>query len=380
MPAKTWEKGGSGNASTTSSTNNFFNFSKDSPFYEVSMKLAEEKAAKQTEEDNRKKYEEDEKRAKYYADNIEPFTKTYNDIANYSSNYFDEWRSENDSKHIKSLYTSLNDHFTKLRDSITDNSYLKDNLSEDEYIRLEREVNAIGKSIDDAISGVMSASDVYAQYKDADSYNKHLRLSGMSSDELQEQIDALDKKSDYMSKLDSSYETSYVSSGDLMLPVPTKVKTKEYDDFLKKTEAERVELTSYLNNAKYNENVKKYGVDPADMTYEEITAYLDNTGLARRKPDQYDFVNNYYKSKSDAYWYDKQAEEFVKGLDVNDLYLYKKAVETNYGANTDPEAKQYYTRFNELEKIKGKIFGEQRCEPVQHHRSRKAQRLCGSHA
>ena len=368
MPMKTWEKGGSGNASTTSSNGNAFKFSKDSPFYDASVRLTEQKIAseaKKAEEDKRNKYEDDKAKAKYYTDNIGSFVKTYNDISDYSNGFFDNWKSQHDSKHTHSLYTSLQDNFTKLRDSVTDNSYLKDVLSEDEYIRLEREVNAIGKSISDAVESIKQTSDVYAQYKDADSYNKHLRLSGMSSDELQEQIDALDNKSDYMSKLDSSYETSYASSGDLMLPVPTKVKTKEYDDFLKKTEAERVELTSYKNNAKYREDVEKYGVDPASMTYDEITAYLGNTGLARRKPDQYDFVNNYYKSKSDAYWYDKQAEEFVKGLDVNDLYLYKKAVATEYGASTDPEAKQDYTRFNELEKIKGKIAEKTGVAPEQ---------------
>ena len=275
MPAKTWEKGGSGNASTTSSTNNFFNFSKDSPFYEVSMKLAEEKAAKQTEEDNRKKYEEDEKRAKYYADNIESFTKTYNDIANYSSNYFDEWRSENDSNHIKSLYTSLNDHFTKLRDSITDNSYLKDNLSEDEYIRLERSVNAIGSSINDALEGINQTADVYAKYTDADSYNKHRRLSGMSSDELQEQIDALDKKSDYMSKLDSSYDTIKVMGDDVRTP------TQEYKDYLKQAEADRVEFTSYKNNAKYREDVEKYGIDASSFDVRTLIATEGDASLGR---------------------------------------------------------------------------------------------------
>ena len=359
MPAKTWEKGGSGNASTESSTKSVFNFSKDSPFYEASVKIAQEKEAKKSEDEKRAKYEADEKRAKYYADNIKPFTDTYNDIANYSSNYFDSWRSENDSKHMQSLYTSLNEHYTKLRDSVTDNSYLKDVLSEDEYIRLEREVNAIGESIGGALDSIKQTSDVYAQYKDADSYNKHLRLSGMSSDELQEQIDALDKKSDYMSKLDSSYDTIKVMGDDVRTP------TQEYKDYLKQAEADRVEFTSYMNNAKYREGVEKYGVDPASMTYDEITKYIGNTYFAQTKPDQYDFVKKYYDSKGDSYWVDKRAEEFVKGLDVNELYWYKKAVETNYGASTDPEAKQNYTRFNELEKIKDKIVEKTGDSPEQ---------------
>lgn len=319
MPAKTWEKGGSGNASTVSSSTNSFTITKDNPLYEASLRLEKKKAeaaAKQLEEDKRKKYEEDKAKAKYYADNIQPFVKTLNDVANQTGSFFDEWRNQNESNYTQGLYTSLNGHYTKLLDSVTDNSYLKDVLSEDEYIRLEREVNALGKSIEDTMAGVKSASDVYAQYKDADSYNKHLRLSGMSSDELQKQIDALDKKSDYMSKLDSSYDTIKVMGDDVLKP------TKEYDDFRNQYEQDRVELTSYMNNAKYKEESEKYGVDPKSMSYEEITSLLTDGTLS---DDKREFVQRYYDSKGDTYWYEKRADEFVDSLNQSEKYLYKQA-------------------------------------------------------
>lgn len=54
MPAKTWEKGGSGNASTASSSANSFTITKDNPLYEASLRLEKKKAeaaAKQLEED-----------------------------------------------------------------------------------------------------------------------------------------------------------------------------------------------------------------------------------------------------------------------------------------------------------------------------------------
>lgn len=175
MPMKTWEKGGSGNASTTSSVKSTFNFSKDSPFYEASTLIDEKNTARETEESKRKKYEEDKTKAKYYADNIGSFVKTYNDISDYSSGFFDSWKSQHDSKHTQSLYTSLQDNFTKLRDSVLDNSYLRDVLSEDDYNNAVKEINAIGRSIEDAMAGIKSASDVYAQYGNADDYDKHVR-------------------------------------------------------------------------------------------------------------------------------------------------------------------------------------------------------------
>lgn len=182
MPMKTWEKGGSGNASTASSATNSFVISKNNPLYEASLRLEKKQAEeneKQAEEEKRKKYEADKEKAKYYSDNIDSFVKTYNDISAHTGNFFDEWKNQNESSYTQGLYTSLNDHYTKLRDSVLDNSYLKDVLSEDEYIRLERDVNAIGKSIEDTMAGIKSASDVYANYNSADDYDKHVRLSGM---------------------------------------------------------------------------------------------------------------------------------------------------------------------------------------------------------
>lgn len=307
------EKGGSGNASTTApaSTKTGFlqSISKDSPYYEDAQKILEDRRSKE-ESENRKKGQQN---AKYFSENIQPFVKTYDYVTGYIGNGIGNWSNQQKVNDYIGMYDSLSENYKKLQDAFVGNDYLRESMSEEDYKKASEAMDAIGKALEDGTAYVRQVGEVYGQFGNADEYNRHVQLSGMSADDLQKQRDALDAsreaKKQGMTTLTSSREQ--------------KKALDQLEEERPAYDAERALLTSYLNNAKYNEGVKKYGVDPKNMTYSEIMGIVNSQAAYRRNPDVYDFVRSFYDSQNENYWYGKKAEEFVDGLDAHERYLYK---------------------------------------------------------
>ena len=322
MRVTTMEKGGSGNASTNTigAKNNSYTLSESNPLYEASLRYKKKKEEELEQENQKKlseKRESDKKKAEYFSKTIQPFVSAYNQIVDATKGYFEGWQDERESAYTKGMFTSLQENLQKLKNSVSDNSYLQEVMSPDDYEKAISDLDLIGSSLSDAVDYVSNASSVYSQFSDADSYNKHTRLSGMSADDLQKQRDALDASREAKKQ----GMTTLTSSRD------QKKALDQLEEERPAYDAERALLTSYLNNAKYNEGVKKYGVDPKNMTYSEIKGIVDSQSAFRRNPDVYDFVRWFYDSKDENYWYGKKAEEFVAGLDAHDRYLYKKVAD-----------------------------------------------------
>ena len=306
MHVTTMEKGGSGNASTTASASTKTGFlqsiSKGSPYYEEAQKLLEDRRAKE-ESDKQKK---GQRNAKYFSENIQPFVKTYDYVTGYIGNGIVNWSDQHKVNDYLGMYDSLSENYKKLQDAFVGNDYLRDSMSEEDYRKTSEAMDAIGKALEDGTAYVRQAGEVYGQFGNADEYNRHVQLSGMSADDLQKQRDALDAsreaKKQGMTTLTSSREQ--------------KKALDQLEEERPAYDSERALLTSYLNNAKYNEGVKKYGVDPKNMTYSEIMGIVNSQAAYRRNPDVYDFVRSFYDSQNENYWYGKKAEEFVSGLDV----------------------------------------------------------------
>lgn len=325
MRVTTMEKGGSGNASTNTikNTNNSYTLSESNPLYEASLRYKKKKEEQEEQENQKKlseKKESDKKKAEYFTKTIQPFVSAYNQVVDVSKGYFEGWQGEEDSKYTKGLFTSLQDNYNKLKDAVTDNSYLQEVMSPEDYEKTISDLDLIGNSLSDAVNYVSNASSVYSQFTDADSYNKHTRLSGMTSEELQKEIDALDKQISAMGNGDLFYDTMYV------MGQPMKKSTEmseKYESNLAELEREKKELTSYRDAASLGENSKKYGVDPSKLSYEELTAYVNDGNLSIKEPEKYDFIKSYY----DGLDANEKADLFVKGLDPTTKDLYEKASE-----------------------------------------------------
>ena len=318
------EKGGSGIASTTApvvAVKDPYALSKDNPFYNVANQLKKEREEKES----AAKKSKDKKNAQYFSSNIQSFVKSVNDVGGYVGKEIGSWSDQQKVNDYLGMYDSLSENYKKLQDAFVGNDYLRDSMSEEDYKKTSEAMDAIGKALDDGASYVRQAGEVYGQFGNADEYNRHVKLSGMSAENLQKMVDSLDAEREARDKSPASYEETLVAGDRVEIP------TKAYEQFLKDSDAERVLYTSYLNNAKYNEGVKKYGVDPKNMTYSEIMGIVNSQAAYRRNPDVYDFVRSFYDSQNENYWYEKKAEEFVDGLDAHERYLYKKVIDMPAG-------------------------------------------------
>lgn len=325
MRVTTMEKGGSGNASTNTigAKNNSYTLSESNPLYEASLRYKKKKEEELEQENQKKlseKRESDKKKAEYFSKTFQPFVSAYNQIVDATKGYFEGWQDERESAYTKGMFTSLQENLKKLKNSVSDNSYLQEVMSPDDYEKAISDLDLIGSSLNDAVDYVSNASSVYSQFSDADSYNKHTRLSGMSADDLQREIDALDKKIGDMGSADSYYDTMYVMGQPMKKATE---KSKKFENDLTELERKKKELTSYRDTARLGENVKKYGVDPSKLSYEALTSYVNDKNLSMSDPGKYDFIKSYYDGMDAG----EKADLFVNGLDPTTRDLYEKASE-----------------------------------------------------
>ena len=191
------DEGGSGNASTTvsgnkSSVSGGYNFSPDSPFYASAQRLAESKRKKEQEA----KRKSDEKNAQYFSSNIQSFVRTVNDVSGHIGKAIGSWAPQQTVSDSLGMYDSLSENYKKLQDAFVGNDYLRESMSEEDYKKTSEAMESIGKALEDGTAYVRQVGEVYGQFGNADEYNRHVQLSGMSADDLQKQRDALDASRD----------------------------------------------------------------------------------------------------------------------------------------------------------------------------------------
>lgn len=180
----------------------------------------------------------------------------------------------------------------------------------------------ISKSTNNLLNYERDMTGVYKQFDSKEAYDRHVTLSKSPSADIQKQIDELNAQIDDARKktgsdVSEAYNT-YATEFNDFFPVKS-----DYDfDAAEKT---LTELTSYLNNARKRELAEKYKIDVDSLSYSEMKKELESS--ARRNPEKYDYLKQYYDSMGESYWADRHAEEFVSGLSDEAKELYKQASE-----------------------------------------------------
>lgn len=172
--------------------------------------------------------------------------------------------------------------------------------------------------LSDVRSGVRAQRDLYSQYENADDYNADQRLFSMSSDELKKEIDKTQSDID-AAKKNSKQDTANggfldtlvgMSAGGTGLARPAyRAAVPGSAGEASALENQLLKLNALYNSKKYSEDVSKYGIDPASMTYSQLMEARDNANGTKRT-----FIDDYINSVGESNMQTKRAVEWYASL------------------------------------------------------------------
>ena len=265
--------------------------------------------------------EYNKQKSQYYLKSCQDLLDEYNSQVQKFSG--DQWKSGNEMiQSIQSAQKIKNKADILMGDISKNKDMFVQTYGQDVYDAVLGGFKDISKSTNNLLNYERDMTGVYKQFDSKEAYDRHVTLSKSPSADIQKQIDELnaqieDERKKTGSDVSEAYNT-YATEFNDFFPVKS-----DYDfDAAEKT---LTELTSYLNNARKRELAEKYKVDVDSLSYSEMKKELESS--ARRNPEKYDYLKQYYDSMGESYWADRQAEEFVSGLSDEAKELYKQASE-----------------------------------------------------
>ena len=265
--------------------------------------------------------EYNKQKSQYYLKSCQDLLDEYNaQVQKFSG---DQWKSGNEMiQSIQSAQKIKNKADILMGDISKNKDMFVQTYGQDVYDAVLGGFKDISKSTNNLLNYERDMTGVYKQFDSKEAYDRHVTLSKSPSADIQKQIDELnaqieDARKKTGSDVSKAYNT-YATEFNDFFPVKS-----DYDfDAAEKT---LTELTSYLNNARKRELAEKYKIDVDSLSYSEMKKELESS--ARRNPEKYDYLKQYYDSMGESYWADRQAEEFVSGLSDEAKELYKQASE-----------------------------------------------------
>ena len=262
--------------------------------------------------------EYNKQKSQYYLKSCQDLLDEYNaQVQKFSG---DQWKSGDEMiQSIQSAQKIKNKADILMGDISKNKDMFVQTYGQDVYDAVLGGFKDISKSTNNLLNYERDMTGVYKQFDSKEAYDRHVTLSKSPSADIQKQIDELTEQIEDEQKKAGIY-APYGLSPDDFFPLDL-----EYDYDFDAAEKTLTELTSYLNNARKRELAEKYKIDADSLSYSEMKKELESS--ARRNPEKYDYLKQYYDSMGESYWADRQAEEFVSGLSDEAKELYKQASE-----------------------------------------------------
>ena len=259
-----------------------------------------------------------ENKAKSYLTGYQSLVNDYNSQLQKFSG--DQWKSGDEMiQSIQSAQKIKNKADILMGDISKNKDMFVQTYGQDVYDAVLGGFKDISKSTNNLLNYERDMNGVYKQFDSKEAYDRHVTLSKSTSADIQKQIDELNAQIETeQEKYGAAKNKAWMNSEN-----PFYIPKSDYDfDAAEKT---LTELTSYLNNARKRELAEKYKIDVDSLSYSEMKKELESS--ARRNPEKYDYLKQYYDSMGESYWADRQAEDFVSGLSDEAKELYKQASE-----------------------------------------------------
>ena len=285
--------------------------------------------------------EYNKQKSQYYLKSCQDLLDEYNaQVKKFSG---DQWKSGNEMiQSIQSAQKIKNKADILMGDISKNKDMFVQTYGQDVYDAVLGGFKDISQSTNNLLNYERDMTGVYNQFDSKEAYDRHVTLSKSPSADIQKQIDELNAQIETeQEKYGAEKNKAWMNSEN-----PFYIPKSDYDfDAAEKT---LTELTSYLNNARKREIAEKYKIDVDSLSYSEMKKELESS--ARRNPEKYDYLKQYYDSMGESYWADRQAEEFVSGLSDEAKELYKQASEFLRMPNFTGDRQLLYVKRQIMEK------------------------------